>query len=81
MMQIILIPYEAIGTIVAIVLIVLAFYHADIKGRIIILSLSSLTFVLPRLFPSPTLHVVCWAARLFIGMGSYIYLKYIRALR
>jgi hypothetical protein len=60
---------------------VLAFYHADVAGRIIILFLSGMTFLLPRLFPSPILHVICWAARLFIGMGSYIYLKYIRALR
>jgi hypothetical protein len=81
MMPIIQIPYGNIGTIVAIVLIVLAFFHADINGRIIILSLSGLTFLLPRLFPSPTLHVICWAARLFIGMGSYIYLKYIIVMR
>jgi len=75
MIPIVQIPYKAIGTLLAIVFIVLAVYYAETKGRIIILSLTGMTFLLPILFSSFTLNFICWLVRILIGIGCYIYLK------
>lgn len=69
------IPYGAIGTGLAIILIVLAFLRAGNTGRIIILALVSLTFLLPALFSSMAVGLICSVGRILIGIGCYIYLK------
>ena len=70
------IPYDLIGTGIAIILIALAIYEADIKGRIIILALTLLTFLLPALFRSAVLNLICYITRLLLGIVCYIYLKW-----
>jgi len=54
----------------------LAFSEAEDRGRIIILSVAVLSFILPALFSSHTLDFVCMIGRLVFGMGCYIYWKY-----
>lgn len=75
------IPYDLIGTGIAIILIALAIYEADIKGRIIILALTLLTFLLPALLRKAVLNLICFIARLLIGIGCYIYLKWQNAIQ
>lgn len=75
------IPYGSIGTGVAIILIALAIYEAEIKGRIIILVLALLTFLLPVLFRTAVLNLICYIARLLLGIGCYIYLKWQNAIQ
>lgn len=70
------IPYGAIGEGIAFILIVFAFIESDNKGRIILAVLYFVTFLLPSVFPSRILSLICSLARLFIGAGCFIYLKY-----
>jgi hypothetical protein len=74
-MAIPLIPYGAIGTGLAIILIIMAFFRAGSTGRIIILALVSLTFLLPTLLSSMAVGLICYVGRILIGIGCYIYLK------
>jgi len=70
------IPYAAIGEGIAIILIVYAFIESDTKGRIFLAVSYLLTFLLPSIFPSRILSVIGSLARLIIGAGCFIYLKY-----
>ena len=70
------IPYGSIGLGIALICIGLAFSEAEYRGRIIILSVAVLSFILPALFSSRALDFVCMIGRLVFGMGCYIYWKY-----
>ena len=70
------IPYAAIGEGIALILIVFAFIESDNKGRIFLATSYFVTFLLPSIFPSKILFLIGSLARLFIGAGSFIYLKY-----
>jgi hypothetical protein len=74
--MIILIPYQLIGEIIALVLFIMAFIEAEVRGRIILVSIFVLSFLLPWLFPSRIISLLCLLAKLGIGMGSYIFLRY-----
>jgi len=75
------IPYTAIGTGVALILIALAVYEAESNGRIIILALALITFLLPFLFPSRILNLICYIARMLLGICCYIFLRYRGAIQ
>jgi len=68
--------YTGIGTGVALVLMAMAFHEAENRGRVIILSLAVLTFLLPALFPSSAIWLIFFIARILIGLGCYLYLRY-----
>jgi hypothetical protein len=70
------IPYGAIGLVVALVFMALAFQEAEAGGRVVILAVLILSFLLPALFSSRTLELVCRIGRLLFGAGCYIYWKY-----
>jgi len=70
------IPYGTIGLGIALIFMGMAFSEADPTGRIVILSVLVLSFLLPALFSSRLLEVVCRIGRLFFGAGCYIYWKY-----
>jgi hypothetical protein len=74
------IPYGAIGEGVAFILIVYAFVESDTKGRIFLAVSYVLTFLLPSVFPSRILSLIGFLARLLIGAGCFIYLKYQSAI-
>jgi len=74
--MIIPIPYELIGEVIALTLFILAFIEAEVRGRIILVSVFVLLFLLPRFFPSSNLSLLCLLVKLSVGMGSYIFLKY-----
>jgi hypothetical protein len=71
-----LIPYGLIGEGIALLLSILAFIKAEDKGRILLVTLWGLSFLLPIIFPSVVIIYVCFFLRLAIGMGCYIFLKY-----
>jgi hypothetical protein len=54
----------------------MAFSEAEDRGRIIILSVLALSFILPALFSSHTLDFVCMIGRLVLGMVCFVYWKY-----
>jgi hypothetical protein len=70
------IPYGAIGEGIAFILIVAAFIEAEAEGRVFLAASYLLTFLAQGLFPSRGLSLICHIARLMIGAGSFIYLKY-----
>ena len=70
------IPYGSIGLGIALICIGLAFYEAEATGRIVILSVLALSFILPALFSSNTLDFVCMIGRLVLGMVCFVYWKY-----
>jgi len=74
--MIIRIPYALIGECIAVILFTLAFIEAEVRGRIFLVSIFVLLFLLPRLFPSSIMSLLCLVAKLAVGMGCYIFLKY-----
>ncbi|MCJ7587356.1 MAG: hypothetical protein MUQ00_05565 [Candidatus Aminicenantes bacterium] len=70
------IPYSSIGLGIALIFIGLAFYEAEATGRIVILSAFALSFILPALFSSYVLSVVCRIGRLVLGIICFVYWKY-----
>ncbi len=70
------IPYGGIGLGIALIFIGLAFYEAEATGRIIILCVLALSFILPAIASSYALGVVCQIGRLVFGACCYVYWKY-----
>ena len=71
-----MIPYELIGQGVALLLSILAFFQAEDKGKILLVSLWVLSFMLPLFFPSLIIGRIGPFLRLAIGIGCFVYLKY-----
>lgn len=74
------IVYGAITDILSIVLAVVAFTQAGEKGRIAILVLIGCAFGVPYLWPSRTVALVCFLAKILIAIGCYIYVKWSNAM-
>lgn len=68
--------YRLIGDILALLLTILAFIEATKKGRIFILTYLALSFALPVIFHSTLISNVCFFARIGLGIGCYIYLRF-----
>jgi len=69
------IPYQLIGTIIALGIMAYAFYEAETTGRWVILVLAAATLIVPKIFPSSTVGLLCFIARILIAIACYIYLK------
>lgn len=67
--------FRMAGELIVLALAIPAFLEAEEKGRVFIASTYGLSLLLPYIFPHPAFSTVCWGARLFLGLGSYIYLK------
>jgi hypothetical protein len=63
-------------TVFTIVVAVMAFLEAQDKGRVFLIVSMSLTFLLPRIFPSITMTILCFVSRIMIAVGCLIYLKW-----
>lgn len=74
------IPYGSIGDIIAVAAAIFAFSMAENKGRIIIATVMISLFVLPHLFPSTALSIICFVARMVFGIGCLLYIKWQRTL-
>ncbi len=70
------IPYGLIGEVIAGILSILAFIEAEEKGRILLIAVWALSFLLPVIFPSFIMRQVSPFLRLAIGIGCFVYLKY-----
>ena len=70
------IPYDEIGLGIALICIGMAFAEAEARGRILLVSLLVLSFLLPALITSSGLDLVCRIGRLVLGMICFIYWKY-----
>jgi hypothetical protein len=73
--MIISIPYAMIGEVIALVLFIMAFIEAETRGRIFLVSIFVMLFLLPWLFPSSIASLLCLVAKLAVGMGCYIFLR------
>jgi hypothetical protein len=71
-----MIGFRLIGDGLAILLCILAFIDADMKVRIFILAYLVSSFALPNIFHSSLLSNICFFARIGLGVGCYIYLRY-----
>jgi hypothetical protein len=69
------VPYQLIGTIIALGIMAYAFYEAETTGRLIILGLASATFLIPKIFPASAVGLICYVTRILIAIACYIYLK------
>lgn len=74
--EMIQLPYFLIGNVIAIALSALAFYEAGVKGRIVILVLVGATFLVPKLVPGLTISYLMVAARMVIGIGCTIFIRW-----
>jgi hypothetical protein len=71
-----MVAFPGVATFVVLVLIGLAFYEADVKGRIIIFSLGAVTFLLPVFILAPAITTICFVARILLGVGCFIHWKW-----
>ena len=71
--------YGWVANILSIVLAVVAFTQAQKKGQIAILVLMGSAFGIPHLWPSRTVALVCFLAKIIIAIGCYIYVKWSNA--
>ncbi len=71
-----MVALSGIATLVAFAIIGLAFYEAEVKGRIIILGLTAVTFAVPILIPSVAISTISFVARILLGIGCYVYWKW-----
>jgi hypothetical protein len=69
------IPYGLIGDIIAGAIAIFAFSMAETKGRIIIATVMVSLFILPALFLIQALSIICYAGRIFFGIGCLLYIK------
>jgi hypothetical protein len=69
-----------LGTILVLVLAVLAFNDAGGHGRIFIFVLVGSLFLIPRIFSSLTVSTICFSARIVAAIGFYLYYKWRNAL-
>jgi hypothetical protein len=67
--------YGIIGNVVSVGLAVFAFLEAELKGRIVIFTVMSVSFIGPRLWPGRTVSSVCFLGRIFFAIGLAVYLK------
>lgn len=74
--MIIQIPYALIGEVIALTLFILAFKEAELRGRIFLVSIFVFLLLIPWLFPSSIMSLLCLLTKLAVGMGSYIFLRY-----
>jgi len=54
----------------------MAFMEAQLKGRIFLVLIMSLSFLLPRFFPSTTMTILGLVSRVMTAVGCLIYLKW-----
>jgi hypothetical protein len=52
--------------------------EANAGGRLIILALLVLTFLIPALWSSSPVNLICFTGRIILGIGCFIYLKWQR---
>jgi len=69
-----------IGNVASIVLAGWAAYEANGAGRLIIIALLVLTFLIPALWPATLVSLICFVGRMVLGIGCFIYLKWQRVL-
>ncbi len=75
-MTIIPIPYALIANVIAGFFIVRGFLAAEERGRIVIVVLAAATLIVPRLFASGTVGLFCFVARVLVGIGCAMYVKF-----
>jgi hypothetical protein len=71
-----MVAFPGIATFVVLVFIGLAFYEADVKGRIIVFGLAAITFLLPLFIHSLAMPTICFVARILLGIGCLVYWKW-----
>jgi len=69
-----------IGNVASVVLAVWAAYEAEGPGRLIIIALLVLTFLIPALWSASLVSLICFIGRLILGIGCFIYLKWQRVI-
>jgi hypothetical protein len=74
------IPYDAIGLGIAVIFMVLAFLISELTGRIVIIGFLLISFILPAIFHSLTMSVICSVGRLLFGAGCFIFWRYRNAV-
>jgi hypothetical protein len=67
--------YGLIGNLLAVWLAVTAFLQAGPKGRITIVGLMAVTFIVPEFVPGPTAAIICFVARIVIAIGCYLFIR------
>jgi len=70
------IPYRAIGIGVGLSLGIWAFAHAETRGKTIIASAMAVLFFLPVLIPASWASTVSGIGWAFLGVASYVYLRW-----
>lgn len=69
-------PYELIANIIAGFFIFTGFLAAEERGRITIVLLAAATLIVPPVAGSNTARLVCFGARVLLGIGCAMYVKW-----
>ena len=69
------VPYGSVIDLIVIFLVVYAFLLAEARARIIMTAIFIVLFMLPLLFRVPAVYWVCYAGKVILGLGCYVYTR------
>lgn len=68
--------YLSVINLIVVVAFIFAFLVAESKGKLILALILALLFLLPKIFPSPSLSWVYYGARVLFGIACMIIFKW-----
>ena len=72
-----MIPYRLIGDIIVVAVFVIAFWTAETNGKIILITVMTLLFILPALFSFfAQFGILFFVGRVIFGLVCFLYIKW-----
>ncbi len=68
-------PYPLIINFLVLVFFLLAFFSAELKGKMILLGIAALLFGLPMLVSFGSVTWIVYTARVIFGLGCYLFIR------
>lgn len=68
-------PYPLIINFLVLVFFLLAFFSAELKGKLILLGILVLLFGIPAIISFGSVTWIAYAARVIFGLGCYLFIR------
>jgi hypothetical protein len=68
-------PYPLIINFLVLVFFLLAFLSAELKGKLILLGIAALLFVLPAIVSFGNVAWIVYAAKVIFGLACYLFIR------
>jgi len=68
-------PYLPLINFVVFIIFIFAFITAEIRGKIILVVIMALLFILPYLFPFSAVVWACFVGKVIFGIACFLYIR------